>query len=122
MEKAAEDVFPPVYVKATSDILSGQIPVEVENRVNELKEKPRPQPGDMVDAAGDDRTVNNNLMRHAYRVLTDEEKEQMRLIKDYGQNFVDAINSIGKSRELSLAITRVEEAVMWATKAITGPK
>ena len=105
MEKAAEDVFPPVDVQ-----------------VEALKDKPRPQPGDMVDAAGDDRTVNNNLMRHAYRVLTDEEKEQMRLIKDYGQNFADAINGIGKSRELSLAITKIEEAVMWGVKHVTGPK
>lgn len=74
----------------------------------------------MVDSAGDDRTVNNtNVMRHAYRVLSDEEKNQMVQIKDAGLNFHNLLSNIGDSREMSLAKTKVEEAVMWAVKHLT---
>jgi hypothetical protein len=61
----------------------------------------------------------NNVMRHEYRLLSDEEKLQMKNIKDIGLEFVTACNGIGKSRELSLAITKMEEAVMWAVKHVT---
>lgn len=80
-----------------------------------------------VDSTSDDRTVNN-VMRHAYRVLSDTEKEQMRLLKDKGLEFYNLLHSIGEtdpagdrlaSRELSLAATNAEQAVMWAVKHIT---
>lgn len=71
-----------------------------------------------VQSTSDDRTVNN-VMRHAYRVLTDEEKAQMQAIKDEGLKFHDLAEGIGQSRELSLAKTKIEEAVMWAVKHIT---
>ena len=73
----------------------------------------------MVDSAGDDRTVNN-VMRHAYRVLTDEEKSQMKQIKDAGLHFHNLLSNIGDSREMSLAKTKIEEAVMWAVKHLTA--
>lgn len=73
---------------------------------------------EMVDSAGDDR-VANNVMRHEYRVLSDAEKEQMKSVKDWGLEFHRYIDSIGSSRELSLAKTKIEEAVMWAVKHIT---
>lgn len=72
-----------------------------------------------VDSTSDERTVNN-VMRHAYRVLTDEEKAAMQAIKDEGLKLHDLIASIGQSRELSLAKTKVEEAVIWAVKHITA--
>jgi hypothetical protein len=72
-----------------------------------------------VQATSDERTVNN-VMRHAYRVLDDTEKAQMRAVKDKGLELHALIESIGKSRELSLALTKVEESVMWAVKHITG--
>ncbi len=72
----------------------------------------------MIDSASDDRTANN-AVRHAYRVLTDEEKAQMVSLKDIGAAFIAECQEIGASRELSLAITKMEEAVMWAVKAIT---
>lgn len=72
-----------------------------------------------VDSASDQRTVNN-VMRHAYRVLSDDEKAAMQRIKDDGLAFHDFIGSLGQSRELSLAKTKVEEAVMWAVKHITA--
>lgn len=60
-----------------------------------------------------------NTMRQTYRVLTDAEKATMQAIKDQGQTFHDLVESIGQSRELSLAKTKIEEAVMWAVKHIT---
>ena len=68
--------------------------------------------------ASDARTVNN-VMRHAYRVLTDDEKATMQAIKDKGLELHNMIEGIGASRELSLAKTKTEEAVMWAVKHLT---
>lgn len=59
-------------------------------------------------------------MRHNYRVLTDGEKRQMVVIKDHGLALFEFMDSLGTSRELSLAKTKVEEAVMWGVKHITG--
>lgn len=87
-------------------------------RVNELPVTIGPSPSGMVDSASDQRTVNN-VMRHEYRVLSDVEKEQMKSIKDHGLLFHQFLDSMGSSRELSLAKTKVEEAVMWAVKHIT---
>lgn len=60
----------------------------------------------------DDKRINN-------RLLQEQEKVQMKNIKDMGLEFYNMIDGIGSSRELSLAKTKVEEAVMWATKHIT---
>jgi hypothetical protein len=73
---------------------------------------------EMVDSTSDQRTVNN-VMRHAYRVLSDDEKTQMQRVKDLGLAFVEACDAIGASRELALAKTNAEQAVMWAVKHIT---
>ncbi len=72
-----------------------------------------------VKSESDARTVNNTV-RHAYRVLSDEEKAQMVKIKDAGQALIDIINETGKSRELSLALTNAEQSVMWAVKHVTA--
>lgn len=71
-----------------------------------------------VDSASDQRTVNN-VMRHAYRVLSDTEKQQMQAVKDKGLELHNLIESLGGSRELSVAKTKTEEAVMWAVKHLT---
>lgn len=71
-----------------------------------------------VDSTSDARTVNNT-MRHQYRVLSDAEKAQMQAIKDKGLELHDLIEGIGASRELSIAKTKTEEAVMWAVKHLT---
>jgi hypothetical protein len=73
----------------------------------------------LVASESDDRTANN-AVRHTYRVLTDDEKSQMVVLKDMGAAFISRCNSIGKSRELSLAVTKAEEAVMWAVKHVTS--
>jgi hypothetical protein len=72
-----------------------------------------------VESTSDERTVSNT-MRHQYRVLSDAEKANMSAIKDKGLEFHELISGIGKSREISLALTKIEEAVMWAVKHITS--
>ena len=74
---------------------------------------------DRVDSASDDRTANN-AVRHQYRVLSDAEKVQMVELKDLGAAFLAKCDDIGKSREMSLAKTNAEQAVMWAVKHITA--
>ncbi|MGE0289495.1 MAG: hypothetical protein AB7I42_25905 [Bradyrhizobium sp.] len=84
-----------------------------------------------MDSTSDQRVVNN-IMRHEYRVLTDDEKAQMQTLKDIGLLFVHLLYDIGgngadkhftgaahTSHELALAQTKIEEAVMWAVKHIT---
>lgn len=71
-----------------------------------------------VDSASNSRTVNN-VMRHEYRVLDETEKDQMKATKDIGIDFYNLLDDMGESRELSLAKTKVEEAVMWAVKHVT---
>ena len=80
-----------------------------------------------------DERTSNNLMRHQYRPLTDDEKANMIKIKDAGLDFVALLHSVGGtpqtlndrpggqgSRELSVSQTKIEEAVMWAVKHVTG--
>jgi hypothetical protein len=72
----------------------------------------------MIDSTSDTRTVNN-VMRHEYRVLSDDEKKVMKLVKDTGLALHNLFESMGKSRELSIASQKTEEAVMWAVKHLT---
>lgn len=90
---------------------------------------------EMMDSTDDER-VTNNIMRHEYKVLNDDEKAQMKRVKDLGLEFVNELTAISayprgtgdsdvnplrmSSRELSLAQTKIEEAVMWAVKHVTG--
>ncbi|MDW9768591.1 hypothetical protein [Sinorhizobium meliloti] len=67
----------------------------------------------------DDNRTTNNVMRHEYRVLSDAEKASMKAIKDKGAELLDLIEGQGASRELSIARTKTEEAVMWAVKHVT---
>lgn len=72
-----------------------------------------------VESTSDARTVNNT-MRHQYRVLGDAEKANMAAIKDKGLEFHEFVAGLGSSREISIAKTKIEEAVMWAVKHITA--
>jgi hypothetical protein len=75
---------------------------------------------DKVDSTSDARTVNN-VVRHEYRVLSDQEKADMKKIKDIGADLIAVFEHLKSRapRELSLAITKAEEAVMWGVKGIT---
>ncbi|MEX2524450.1 MAG: hypothetical protein WD750_05795 [Gammaproteobacteria bacterium] len=73
---------------------------------------------DSVNSSSDERTINN-VMRHEYRVLTQQEKDQMATLKDMGRDLWQFLDSMGNSRELSLAKTHVEDAVMRGVRHIT---
>lgn len=73
---------------------------------------------DRIPSEADDRTANN-VVRHEYRILSDVEKAQMLSLKDIGAAFIAKCDEIGASRELSLAKTNAEQAVMWAVKHVT---
>jgi len=68
----------------------------------------------------DDKRTSNNDVRHKYRELSPEEKQQMSDLKDLQQAFIDKCKEIGNSREMSLAITNAEQAAMWAVKHVTS--
>lgn len=70
---------------------------------------PHGSQGPAVDSTSDER-----------RVLTDLEKAYMKEIKDMGRDFIGHCDQIGSSREMSIAKTKMEEAVMWAVKHITA--
>lgn len=74
---------------------------------------------ELINAESNDRTANN-AVRHQYRVLTDAEKQQMVELKDIGAAFIAKCKEIGSSRELALAVTNAEQAVMWAVKHVTA--
>lgn len=71
-----------------------------------------------MESTSDER-VDNNVVRHEYKVLDDVEKHQIKMVKDMGLSFISYLKAIGGSRELSLSVTKMEEAVMWAVKHIT---
>ena len=68
---------------------------------------------------------HKNVMRHRYRTLSDQEKTDMQAIKDAGLQLHSVLTEIETrypqaSRELRLAMTKTEEAVMWGVKQVTG--
>jgi hypothetical protein len=71
------------------------------------------QENDMSEANTDD------VMRMNYRPLSKEESEAVLAIKGNAASLYGFFGTLGASRELSLAKTKIEEAVMWATKHVT---
>ena len=71
------------------------------------------------DSTSDDRTANN-AVRHQYRELSEQEKVQVEQVKDIGAEMISLIETLGNGRSASIAVTKVEEAVMWAVKHITA--
>ncbi len=66
--------------------------------------------------------MTKDVMRRVPQNLTSEQKEQMDTVKAMGEEFYGYVDRLGWNRELSVAKTKIEEAVMWATKGITGEK
>lgn len=75
-----------------------------------------------VNPTGDERTANNT-MRQEYRILSEEEKAQMRDIKDLGSQFFSQLISIervrGRSSDLDIAKQKIQEAVFWVVHEVT---
>jgi type 1 glutamine amidotransferase len=59
-------------------------------------------------------------VRMNYRALSDAEAQNIGRIKDAGRLILAMLGEHPSSREMSLAKTKIEEAVMWAVKGITG--
>lgn len=47
-------------------------------------------------------------------------KSSKNVVEDFGHTFIALIDKLGSKREYSIAKTKIEEAVMWAVKGITG--
>lgn len=61
-----------------------------------------------------------NRFRKEYRELSNEEMELSSNIKNIAEILEGYINKAPDGREQSLAMTKLEEAVMWAIKSVTG--
>lgn len=58
--------------------------------------------------------------RPTHRELTDAEKAMVDAIKRDASTLGELLCRCAPNREISLAKTKLEEAVMWAVKGITG--
>lgn len=56
----------------------------------------------------------DDVMRVQYRPLDEHEKARMLRIKTAGQEMLNILDAFGNSAELTIARTKVVEAVMWA--------
>ena len=73
-----------------------------------------------MESVDTNKVSNPDVMRMQYRPLTAVEQAQMVAVKGNAASLYGFFCTLGNSRELSLAKTKLEEAVMWATKHITG--
>jgi hypothetical protein len=64
--------------------------------------------------------INDDVMRMQHRTLTTDEQAQIVAVKGNAASLHGFLGTLGASRELSLAKTKLEEAVMWAVKHVTG--
>ena len=65
--------------------------------------------------------MNDDVMRENYRAIGAQEKVLIEILKQRARELHDFIGSFGDTRELALAKTKIEEAVMWAVKHLTAP-
>lgn len=65
--------------------------------------------------------MSNDVMRKEPRVLTKDEQETLLTLKSMGAGYHHWIaTQVPEGRERAIALTRLEEAVMWAVKGLTG--
>lgn len=60
-----------------------------------------------------------DVMRREPKTLTGNEVADLDFVKKAGNTLHAWLSELGDSRELSVAKTKLEEAVMWAVKHIT---
>lgn len=61
-----------------------------------------------------------SIFRKAYRELSDEEKQLVLDIKTKAEELEALLSKCQPGRYLSLALTNLEQSVMWVVKHITG--
>lgn len=55
-----------------------------------------------------------------HRQLTAEEVQRIAAIKAAEAAFLEELGQLPRGREVSLAVTKVEEAAMWGARAVTA--
>jgi len=65
-------------------------------------------------------TLSGEETRNPRRPLSREQEAQLSALQSLEADFITLCNQIGKSRELSLAITNMEQASMWALRHVLG--
>jgi hypothetical protein len=75
-----------------------------------------------IDSASEATMDVPDVMRRVGRELETVEVEAVDEVKALGNELHAVLERLGSSRELSLAKTKLQEAVMWATHHITAPK
>lgn len=63
--------------------------------------------------------MSEDVFRTTYKPLTSEASLNILSVKAKAKELYDSFDSCGPSREVSLAKTKLEEAVFWATKHLT---
>lgn len=61
----------------------------------------------------------SDVFRSEYREMSPETARQIEIVKTNAGVLLSFIECLPPSRERSLAVTKLEECVMWATKAAT---
>lgn len=67
--------------------------------------------------------MTTNVFRSTYRALTEQEKVHIAAIKTSAEVMYNQLvdnAALANHRCMAIAKTKLEESVMWATKAITG--
>lgn len=65
---------------------------------------------------------DTNIFRSVYKELTEEDKKHIEDVKNKANelwNLLPKTDGKGANREVALAITKLEEVVMWAVKGMT---
>jgi hypothetical protein len=88
-------------------------------RASDESQRLQPKEIEMETVDSTNGTTDADVMRMQYRTLTPDEQAQIVAVKGNAASLYGFLGTLGNSRELSLAKTKVEEAVMWATKHIT---
>lgn len=64
--------------------------------------------------------TTKNDVRQEYPEISNRQKRLIAKVKDIGLELMDTFDESRPSRELSIAKTKVEEAIMWAVKGISS--